>query len=141
MFKAMIQSPMGGERVEEVIFNIPSTMACFPKLTAGELRKREGGCPPPMMIFDGFDPLLADTLSLGDGLIGMEHPERYLDSFGRGEPFHIPELNQPPGLVPKTGFHLSKQALRILKQDPLIPLNNGYDMLPMVDAEIEKGSF
>jgi hypothetical protein len=141
MFKAMIQSPMGGERVEEVIFNVPSTMAYFPKLTAGELRKREGGRPPPMMLFDGFDPFLADTLSLGDGLIGVEHTERYFDSFGRGKTFHVPELSQPPGFVPKTGFHLCKETLRILKQGSLIPLDNGHDMLPMVDAEIEKGSF
>jgi hypothetical protein len=52
--------------------------------------------------------LLADTLSLGDGLIGMEHTEWYHDSFSRGKTFHIPELSQPPGLVPKTGFHLGK---------------------------------
>jgi len=86
MFKAVIQSPMGREGIEEVIFNIPSAMAYFPKLTTGELRKREGGCPPPMMIFDGFDPFLADTLSSGDGLIGMEHTQRYLHAFGRGKP-------------------------------------------------------
>ena len=93
MFKAMVQSPMGGERVEKVIFNISSTMTCFPKLTAGKLRKREGGRPRPMMIFDDLDPFRAETLSLGDGLIGIEHPERYLDSLGRGKAFHIPELS------------------------------------------------
>jgi hypothetical protein len=41
---------------------IPSTMGCFPKLTTGELRKREGSRPPPMMIFDGFNPLSAEFL-------------------------------------------------------------------------------
>ena len=40
MFKAMIQSPMGGGHVEEVILDIPSMMAYFPSVTAGELRKR-----------------------------------------------------------------------------------------------------
>jgi hypothetical protein len=74
MFKTVIQSPMGGEGVEEVIFNIPSAMACLPKLMTWKLSKREGGCPPPMMILDGFDPLFAETLSLGDGLIGMKYP-------------------------------------------------------------------
>jgi hypothetical protein len=68
-------------------------MAYFPKLSAGKLRKMEGGCPPPMMIFDGFDPFLTDTFSLGDGLIGMEHTKRYVDSFGRGKASPIPELS------------------------------------------------
>lgn len=113
MLKTMIQSPMGGERVEQVIFNIPSTMAYFPKLTAWELRERKGGGPPPMMIFDGFDPLLTDTLSLSDGLIGMKHPKRFLDSFGRAKPFDIPELGQPPRLVPKARFHVCKETLRL----------------------------
>ena len=63
MFKAMIQSPMGGEGVEEVIFNIPSTMACFPKLTAGELRKKEGGLPPPVMFFNVSEPFFGDASS------------------------------------------------------------------------------
>ena len=92
MFKAMIESPMGGEGIEEVIFNIPSAIAYFPKLTTRELRKREGGRPPPMMIFDGFDPLLADTLSFIEGLIGMEDSERYLHAFGRGNPFHVLDI-------------------------------------------------
>jgi hypothetical protein len=94
-----------------------------------------------MMIFDGFDPFLGETLSLGDGLIGMEHPERYLDSFGRVKPFHIPELSEPSRLVPKTGLHLGEETLCVLKQGSLIPLDDGHDMLPMVDTEIEKGSF
>jgi hypothetical protein len=94
-----------------------------------------------MVIFDGLDPLFTETLSFGDSLIGMEHPERSLDSLGRAKPFHIPELSQPSRLVPKTGFHLCKETLRVLKQSSLISLNDGYDMLPMVDTEIEKGSF
>jgi hypothetical protein len=105
------------------------------------MRKRESGRPPPMMIFDGFDPLLADTLSFGEGLIGMEHTEWYLDSFGRGKAFHIPKLSQPSRFVPKTGFHLGEETLCVLKQGSLIPLDDGYDMLAMVDTEIEKGSF
>jgi hypothetical protein len=115
MFKARIQSPMSGERVEEVIFNVPSTMACFPKLTTGELRKREGGCSPSMMIFDGFDPFLADPFSFGDGLIGMEHTQQYFHASGRAKAFYIPELCQPSGLVPQIGLHLRKQTLRVLK--------------------------
>jgi len=141
MFKAVIQSPVGGEGVEEVIFDIPSTMACLPKLITWKLRKREGGGPPPMMIIDGFDPLFADTLSPGDGLIGMKYPERDLDSFGRVKPFRVPELSQSSRLVPKTGSHLGKQALCILKQGSLIPLDDSDDMLSMVDTEIEKGGF
>jgi len=62
-----------------------------------------------MMIFDGFDPLFADTLSLGDGLIGMQHTERPLDAFGRAKPFHIPELSQPSRLVPRPGFIWAKR--------------------------------
>lgn len=30
MFETVIQSPMGGEGVEGIIFNIPSAMACLP---------------------------------------------------------------------------------------------------------------
>jgi hypothetical protein len=141
MFKAMIKSPMGGECIEEVIFNIPSKMAYFPKLTTGKLRKRKGGRPPPMMIFDGFDPFLSDTLSFGSGLKGMEYAQRYLHAFGRAKAFHIPELSQPSRLFPKIGFHLGKETLRILKQGSLISLVDGYNMLSMVDTEIEKGGF
>ena len=115
MFKAVIQSPMGGEGVEEVIFDIPSAVAYFPKSAAGELRKREGGCPPPMMLFNGFRPLLADTLSFGDGFIRMKHSQRDPNAFSGAKPFHIPKLRQASRLVPKTGLDLSKETLRILK--------------------------
>jgi hypothetical protein len=73
MFKAMIQSPMGGERVEEVIFNIPSTMACLPELTDRKLRKRESGCPPPVMFFNVFEPLFGDASPPRDSLMGMRN--------------------------------------------------------------------
>jgi len=135
MFKAMIQSPMSGERVEEVIFNIPSTMACLPEVTARKLRKRESGCPPPVMFFNVFEPLFGNASSPRDSLMGMEHTEGCLDPFGIAKPFRVPELSQPPGLIPKTGFHLRKQALRILKQNPLIPLDDGQVLHHGEDAK------
>jgi hypothetical protein len=42
-----------------------------------------------MVALHRFDPSLGHALSLGDGLIGMEHTERHLDSLGRGKALHI----------------------------------------------------
>jgi len=59
MFKAVIESPMSGERVKGIIFHIPSAVSGLPELTARKLGDRETGCPPPVMFFDIFEPCFA----------------------------------------------------------------------------------
>jgi hypothetical protein len=94
-----------------------------------------------MMFFDRLDPFFADTLSFGDGFISMEYAQRDLNAFSRAKSFHISKFSQSSRLIPKTGVDLSKDTLRILKQSSLVSLNDSDHMLPMIDTEIEKGSF
>jgi hypothetical protein len=73
MFKAVIESPVGGERVKGIIFHIPSVVTRLPELTTGELRQTESGCLPPVMFFNVFEPFLGDAPSSRDRFMGMEH--------------------------------------------------------------------
>ncbi len=68
----MIQGPMGRQRVEKVVFNVPSTVTDLPELAAWELRDRKGGGPPPMMIFYGFNPFFGPSLPFGGCLFKKE---------------------------------------------------------------------
>lgn len=115
MFKTMIQRPMGGEGVKEVIFNVPAIVTNLPELTTGELSERQSGGPPPMMIFDGFSPLPGDPFPLGESLMGMKDAQGPLHAFGGSEAFRIPESGPSSRLVPKARFHASKQTLSILQ--------------------------
>lgn len=115
MFKTMIQRPMGGEGVKQVIFNVPAMVTDLPELTTGELSERQSGGPPPMMIFDGFSPLPGDPFPFGESLIGMKDAQGRLHVFGGSEAFRIPESGPSPRLVQKVRFHASKQTLSILQ--------------------------
>ena len=55
---------MSGEGIKEVIFDIPSTVPCLPELTREVERERKRGGPPPVMIFNVFEPFFGDASSL-----------------------------------------------------------------------------
>ena len=108
MFKAVVHRPMSGEGVKEVIFNVPPLVPDLAELTTWELGKRERGGPPPTMIFDRFDPFLADALPSGYGLFSVKDAQGLLDPFCGGETFCIPEPDLAPRFIPKPGFHIAE---------------------------------
>ena len=73
MFKAVIESPVSRERIKGIIFDIPSVVPRLPELTGGELGETESGRPPPVMLFDIFEPFFGDASPLCDRFMGMEH--------------------------------------------------------------------
>ena len=108
MFKAVVHRPMSGEGVKEVIFNVPPLVPDLAELTTWELGKRERGGPPPTMIFERFDPFLADLLPSIHALFSVKDTQGLLDRFRRGEPLYIPEPDLPSRFIPKSGFHVGK---------------------------------
>jgi hypothetical protein len=86
MFKAVIEGPMSGKRVKDIIFDIPSAVTCVPELTTRKFRERESSRPPPVMVFNVFEPFIGNPSVVGarprdavsSGRISLAHPEARL---------------------------------------------------------------
>jgi hypothetical protein len=73
MFKAVIETPTSRERVKDIVFHIPSAVTCPPEMITGDGRERKGRRPPPVMVFNLFEPFVGDASSPRDCLMSMKH--------------------------------------------------------------------
>jgi len=91
--KTVIEGPVGGQGMKQIILHLPPGMTDLPKKAGRESGGRQGGHPLPVMSFLLLNPALSSATPAGDNLFRPQDAQGNLDPLGRGEPFGIPSLN------------------------------------------------
>jgi hypothetical protein len=132
VFEAVIERPISNQTMEQIIFDLPASMSDVAEQACGESSHGKGRHPPPMMDLCLFDPLVVLTMPFGHRLFGMENPQGGLNAFSRCKTFRIPGPNLASSFFPTLRFHQREDALGILKEHPVLSLQDSNDVFSML---------
>jgi len=131
MLETVIERPISHQGMEQIVFDLPASMSDVPKHPRGHLGHGERRDPPPVMDLRRFDPVVVLAVPFGHRFLRMENSERNLNAFRRGKTFLIPSPDLRSLFFPKFRFHERKDALGILKEQPMFPLEHADHVFVM----------
>jgi hypothetical protein len=132
MLETVIERPISDESMEQIVFDIPASMADTPEQKRGHLRGGKRCYPPPVMELGLFDPLVVLTMPFGQRFLRMENPQGNLNPFSHCKALRIPGPDVASTLFPNLRFHEREDTLGILKQDPLLSLEHSDHVFVML---------
>ena len=141
MLETVIERPISHQGVEQIVFDFPASMSDMPEHSRGHLGHRERRYPPPVMDLCLFDPLVVLALPFGHRFLRMENSQGNLNPFRRAKAFCIPGPDLRSPFFPNLRFHQGEDALGILKEQPVFPLEHADHVFVMLQAKVVKGGF
>ena len=141
MLETVIERPISHQGVEQIVFDLPASMSDVPEQPRGHLGHRERRHPPPVVDLRLFDPLVVLVVPFRYRFLRMENAQGNLNPFRRAKAFRIPSSDLRSPFFPNFRFHQREDALGILKEHPMFPLEHTDHVFVMLQTEIVKGGF